>query len=151
MGRSFVTVIAAAPLFSIAIAWLAGTAVASSSSFSWTMNKRVVNGQSNGRLHVLDAGELTLSGKIWITEKKAKSASSPLPITIKVLKAGSERDAVCSITMIPDTAVNNKKDFSKSCGRVESGKYWILINKDGADNPDGEGWHNQGSGSITTT
>lgn len=151
MERTFGKLVTAAVIPCFVIALLAGRAVASSSSFSWVMNNRQVHGQNNGRLHALDAGELTLSGKIWITEKKGKSATTPLPITIKVFKEGSERDAVCSVTVIPDTAVNNKKEYSKSCGRIESGKYWILINKDGADNPDGEGWHNQGTGSLITS
>lgn len=151
MKRNFATLVGTAALPCLALTIFGGEAAASSSSFAWVMNNRQVNGQKNGRLHALDAGELTLSGKIWITEKKAKSASTPLPITIKVFKEGSERDAVCSVTVIPDTAVNNKKDYARSCGRIEGGKYWVLINKDGADNPDGEGWHNQGTGALTTS
>jgi hypothetical protein len=126
-------------------------AYASSSTFTWVMNKRQVHGKKNKKFHDLDGGELTLSGKIWVTDKKAAAASSPLSITIKVVKENdSEDDAVCSLTVIPDTTVNTKKDYTKSCGRVPTGKYWVHINKDGAENPDGEGWHNEGNGTLTT-
>ena len=145
------TKVAAAALAGL-MALLCGTALASSLSFAWTMNNRYVNGKTNGRFHTLDAGELTLSGKIWITEKRAAAASTPLSISMSVVKEqdSSERDAVCTVTVTPDTTINNKKEFSRSCGRIESGKFWLLIDKVGASNPDGDGWHNQGSGTLTT-
>jgi hypothetical protein len=151
MQQRDVKLVSAALLTGSTLLLFAGGAVASSSSFKWTMDHRYVSGERNKKFYNLSAGVLTLNGSLWITLKRAAAASAPLPISIMVVKQGStERNATCTVTVIPDTVVNAKKAFSKSCGRIDSGEYFVVINKDGANNPDGDGWHNQGSGTLST-
>ena len=133
------------------LAGLAGGAAANSSAFSWTMRWRYVGGDRNSRYHALDAGALTINGKLWIYEKARASASSPLTIQIEVLKENDEKNVLCTLTVVPSTILNDKKEFSKTCGRIETGKYWVRITKPGATNHDGDGWHNQGAGTLATT
>jgi hypothetical protein len=127
---------------------IVGTALAASSSFSWTMRWRYVGGKDNGKLHVLDAGNLTINGKIWITDKLRGSTSTPLDIQIEVLKENETDNAVCTATVVPSKVMSEEKAFSKSCGRIAGGKYWLRITKVGAQDGDGDAWHNKGSGTL---
>lgn len=116
------------------------------------MNRRYVGGRKNGRFHSLDAGNLTVNGKIWIHEKRAGADSSPSPVTIEVLKGDtdSKDSIICTLVVAPSTTLNDKKSFSKPCGRVEGDKYWLKIYK-GGHSEDPDGWHSQGSGTLDTT
>src|SRR5262245_5974976 len=97
----------------------ASSAAANSSSFSWTMNNRFVDGEKNKMFHPLDDGPLTLSGDIWATGKKSRATSDPESITIRVLKRGVFNSEACTVSVTPDKTLNKKKSFSKSCGHVE--------------------------------
>lgn len=122
MRRRFVALAAVAVMTALAIILPGGSALANSSAFTWAMRFRYVSGKDNKKSHSLDAGELTVSGKIWIFEKNAKATSSPGAITIEVWKDGTlSDDRVCALTVVPDTTLNSKKEISRSCGRVESG------------------------------
>jgi hypothetical protein len=121
------------------------------------MEWRFVSGRANRRFHVLDAGTLTLSGKLWAYEKRRAGAAQPQAVKIEVLKDDGndgqddeDRTAFCSAIVTPSAVLNERKEFSTSCGRVESGKYWIRISKPTAQSHDGDGWHNQGHGTLST-
>lgn len=125
-------------------------AQASSSGFSWTMNLREVDGYKNRQVRHLEGGTLTLEGKIWIHEKIRTANPTPEQVRIEVFRDEFGKDpSICSVLVRPSTILNDKRDFSRGCGRVETGNYYLVIAKPhGKDDVDG--WHNQGSGSITT-
>ncbi len=128
---------------------VAERALANSSNFSWRMDKIQVDGDRNGRFHVLDAGRLTIEGQIIITERMRASASTPLPIQIQLFPKDSTT-AVCTFNVDPDRAVGAAKAFSASCGEIRAGSYWLRMKKEGASKPDGDAWHNRGNGTLTT-
>jgi len=110
--------IPAVMLATLAMAGIVDEASANSETFTYTMKFRYVSGKDNKQLHKLDGGELTLSGNLWITGKAFGAMPTPLPITIEVLKdTWSERDVVCTVTVMPETTLNQKREFSKSCGQ----------------------------------
>lgn len=140
----------AALAMALAIAVFAGTAMANSSAFAFTMELRFVSGERNKKTHALDAGELTLNGNLWVTSKKARSTSKPKPIAIRVAETGLLGSTICTVSVTPDTIFNNKVPFSRSCGRIKGGTYWIEVSKDQAIDKTGDGWHLQGAGTLTT-
>ena len=143
MKQKLVMLIAAGGL-GLAIAIGTGKAVANSAAFSFTMEMRAVWGNRNGKFHTLDAGELTLSGDVWVVSKNGGANSTPDVVTIEVHR-GTGVSAVCSVKVTPSTTFNDKRTFDKSCGRVESGSYWVFVER---TNPDG--WHLKGSGTLVT-
>ncbi len=151
MKRKMVKRVAAMVLAGLVMVVFAGSAVANASDYAFTMNWRYVSGKENKRFHTLDSGELTLSGKIWVHQKRYDASPVPLPVRIEVLKGiDSERDVVCTLEVTPDVILNSKRAYSKSCGRIEGGSYWLRISKSKTQTSDGEGWHSQGSGTLTT-
>jgi hypothetical protein len=151
MKRKLGKLIVAAVLAGLATAVFVGSVGADSSAFTFTMNNRYVNGKANHKLHTLEAGELTISGQIWLHEKRRGAATTALPIQIDVVKdTFMARDVVCAVTVVPDRTISAKTAYSKSCGRIEGGTYFIRATKVGAENPDGEGWHNTSAGTLTT-
>jgi hypothetical protein len=148
MSRSLPKLLAATAALTLAA--LAGAALANSASFSFTMNNRLVNGESNKMLHALDAGELTLDGKLWVTSKKARATAEPGNIEIFVYKIGILNSEVCKVVVTPDRIFNKRVAFSKACGRVESGTYVIKLWKEKALDRSGDGWQIAGSGTLTT-
>lgn len=144
MNRRIAFLVPAAAM-ALAFAVLAGRAAANSSAFSFTMHRRAVNGQKNGKLHRLDAGELTLGGSIWVVSKDGGARSTPHTVKIKVMETGVLGSEVCSVSATPNTIFNAKRAVDKSCGRVESGSFWLLVSRS-----DDDGWHLQGSGTLST-
>ena len=132
-------------LLGVGLAILAGKAFANSATFAFTMELRAVHGNKNLKLHALDAGELTLSGAVWVVSKNRGASSTPDTIDIAVKKDNALKSQVCSATVIPNTVFNAKRSFEKSCGRIESGTYWIDVNR-----PTEDGWHVKGSGTLVT-
>ncbi len=143
MKLKFVKYLAAMVVASIVIAIFAGTAAANSSAYTFTMALRYVSGKDNKTFHTLDAGELTLGGKIWITDKRPDADSTPMPISITVIKAGLLGPEVCTVTVTPDTILNSPRAYSQLCGHIEGGMYWLRISKRQARSRDGDGWHSQ--------
>lgn len=130
---------------------LADQALANSSSFSWRMDKRYISGKDNGRFHVLDGGTVTIQGHIEVTERLRGSVSTPISVDIRLIHIDlTSENPACKVTVTPDTAVGAKKAFSAQCGNIKAGKYWLLIKKNTEMNPDGDGWHNRGTGSVST-
>jgi hypothetical protein len=135
---------AAVVLVGLAAGSLAGRAAANTAAFSFVMERRAVHGKGNGKLHALDAGELTLSGGVWVVSKNRGSTSTPTEVEIAVYRDGQEAE-VCSVTVKPSTIFNEKRSSEKTCGRVETASYWLLVSKKNDD-----GWDIKGSGTLTT-
>lgn len=145
MKRKHSRLIAAVIVSFLAIGAFAGRAVANSSGFGFTMEQRYVNGEKNKQLHALDAGELTFSGNVWVTSKNVGATSAPEVIEIAVWKIGVLGSRVCAASVTPNTIFNDKRSFSRSCGRIEGGTYWIEVSRKKVD-----GWHIKGSGALAT-
>lgn len=129
---------------------LGGVSVANTARFTFIMQCRYVGGDKTGVTHVLDAGELTLSGAIWITDKRlANPATEPATVTIELMQGDHFKTSFCSVEVTPDRIFNRRTNFSKSCGRIEAGTYWVRVWKKGARDKDGDGWHSQGDGILT--
>jgi len=60
---------------------------ANTSSWSFTMDYRYVNGAENGIYHKMDAGEMSISGKIWIYSKDSWFGETPNRIKYEVWKS----------------------------------------------------------------
>jgi hypothetical protein len=152
MKRRCVRYAAGALVGIMMIVGFARMAVANSSGYAFTMRWRYVSGKENRKFHALEAGELTLSGKVWITDKKVVTlALSPDPVTIEVMQGTVFPSVRCSASVTPDRIFNSSRVYSMSCGRIEAGTYWIQVSKPKAGSPDGDGWHSQGDGLLTTT
>lgn len=127
-------------------------AIANSAAFAYTMNWRHVDGAKNNKLHHLEAGALNIEGKLWIHEKRAKTSASPMAIRFTVFRDEVGRDpSVCTLLVTPSETPNERRAFSQSCGTVATGSYYVAVSKPDASAEDGDGWHNQGSGMLTTT
>jgi hypothetical protein len=148
MKRICLKLVVAAVL--VVSAMLARKAIANSSGFSFIMNLRYVDGEKNKVLHTLDAGDLTLSGKVWAISKRARTTPEPESIAITVYKTGILNSEVCSVSVTPSKVLNDKVSFSKSCGQVESGTYCVKVSKGKALDDTGDGWQLQGAGNLTT-
>ena len=59
---------------------LAIPAMASSNSYNYTMNNRVVNGQKNGEYHTLSSGSASIDGSISIDSYDALPVATPIAI-----------------------------------------------------------------------
>jgi len=119
-------------------------ALANSSSYSFTMDYRYVNGKDNGVTHGLSAGSLTNSGSLW-AYRKAAGAVGPYSVTIAVVKDEIIDDTICTVSVTPSTTLNEKKSFSKACGSVPTGVYYIEAWKTNDD-----GWDIKAQGTLTT-
>lgn len=130
---------------------IASSAIASSSAFSFTMFLRVVRGDRNKMLHSLDAGELTISGEVETTGSVASPATKkPVAVSFEVRQKGTIlSSSVCSASVTPDPALSKKVSFSKSCGKIGKGIYYIIVSKD-YQAKTGDGWHITGSGTLVT-
>lgn len=117
---------------------------ANSSSYSFTMDYRYVNGKSNGVTHGLDAGYLTNSGVLW-AYAKAPGAVGPYPVTIAVVKDELIDRTICTVSVTPYTTLGVIKSFSQGCGNVKTGVYYIEAWKANDD-----GWDIKVIGTLTT-
>lgn len=108
--------------------------LANSSSWSFFLpdNAYAVDGKANGRIHTMTAGTLTFSGSFYVS-RVIPAAGNPSPVKFTVYKLGSglfDPDRViCSTTITPSKMVGSAyaKSFSKNCGTIAAGKYYIYI------------------------
>lgn len=119
-------------------------ALANSSSYSFTMDHRYVNGKDNGVTHGLSAGSLTNSCSLWAYDKAA-GAVGPYSVTIAVVQDGIIDKTICTTSVTPSKTLNVKKSYSKSCGSVPTGVYYIEAWKTNDD-----GWDVKAQGTLTT-
>ena len=118
-----------------AVLAMASPALANNSGYFFIIDHRYVNGSSNGVTHGLDAGNLTISGELWVYQKYVKPVG-PHPITIEVWQAGFFDKSICSVTVVPSTTIGKKTSFSKDCGLVPTAVFFVVgwkVNDDGWD------------------
>ncbi len=116
---------------SICLMIFAGTAGANSSTYSFTMDRYYADGKKNEVTHNLTAGDLTITGKIWIYKKLVSAFAHPFQVTLVVLKSGTFfKQEICRQTWAPSTT---ESTFLTRCGHIDGGTYWIEVAKENDD------------------
>lgn len=119
---------------------------ANTSSWSFTMDYRYVNGAENGIYHKMDAGKMSISGKIWIYSKDSWFGKTPNRIKYEVWKSSFGLDEnVGKGDVIPQLPEGTEVEFSKSFGEQKSGQYYLVFYK-----IDDDGYNIKGSGILKT-
>lgn len=87
---------------------------ANSASWSFTMDRRYVNGLDNGVTYSLTKGIMTNSGSIWVY-KIVPGATSPYSVSVAVKKVAPGVDPTMGASTInPGTVLNVKKSFKSN-------------------------------------
>ncbi|MEW5830489.1 MAG: hypothetical protein AB1846_16490, partial [Chloroflexota bacterium] len=130
----------------IALFIMATPALANSSSWYFLAyyDGRVINGKTNGVYHQMTAGALTISGTIKTTAVYGNPPTAK-PWYFEVRK-WSNNKIVCKAGPIAVPLLwNQTKSFSKACGSIPAGKYYLKIWRAAADDREVTG-----SGSLMT-
>lgn len=115
-------------------------------SFQSTVDGRYLDGLANGVRHVMTAGTLTNSGSIWATSAIPGANTNANPWTFEVWKEVTGLDPkICSVVVTPRTALNSPVSFSKGCGSITAGTYYLIIFRSASD-----GRAYAGSGNLRT-
>lgn len=149
MRRKTVKLVALALPAALGVGAIARPTSAKDSAYTFTMALRAVSGEDNKQFHDLTEGDLTVTGEIWVTEKKAQSTATPNAVTIEIRKRGSYFSTgpmVCSFTVMPAVAHFQRRAYNHSCPRIVAGSYVVFISK--AINGKTDGWTLQGSGTL---
>lgn len=108
----------------------------------------VIDGSVNGVYHTMTAGNLTNSGSLWVT-RTLPNPLSPAPFYFRVKKSqiGPDPTICTSGAVTPSVMVGSqyKVSFSKNCGTISAGTYYLYIWRNYTD-----GREVQGSGTLRT-
>ena len=128
------------------MAAMALPAMATTNNWSWTMNYRVVDGEANGYVYWMNAGDLSFSGEVWAYSKDPGAVSSPYQIKNRVYRQSFPSDVLeCSANRTPSSTLNVKRSFSANCGFAPGDTYYIFAYTTADD-----GWNTKGDGSFST-
>lgn len=152
MTRRYVSRMAGVVVGIVGVLGATRWAAANTASFAFTMEHRAVLGKMTGVYHSLTAGDLTIEGEIWITGRDPRtSISTPDTVSIEVLeKTTMVKHSICTVQVTPDRIFNRRIRYSLSCGHIDTGEYWLSVSKKKQRESDGDGWHSQGAGKLTT-
>lgn len=93
-----------------------------------------INGKTNGVIHTMTAGALTLSGTIKTTAIYGAPAGAQ-PWYFEVWKDGLVSSKKCTAGPISvPISLNQTNSFSKACGTITAGNYYLVIYRAAADN-----------------
>lgn len=138
-------------LVCLAILIIVTPVFANSSTWSFLAfyDGRYLSGKANGVFHTLTAGSLTNSGSIWVTMIMGGSPNGLQPWYFEVWKKNTIFDQkICTSNPVyPNVMVGRQyaTTFSKNCGNIPDGKYYLVIWRSESDNREV-----QGSGTLTT-
>ena len=108
-----------------------------------------LSGKANGVFHNMTAGNLTNSGYIYVTYIQGGTPSGRQPWYFEVWKKNTLVDKkICTSNAVyPNVMVgpNYKTNFSKNCGNISSGSYYLVIWRAASDNREVTG-----SGTLAT-
>lgn len=113
--------------------------LAASSSWSFYMERRYVNGADNGQYHTLNEGAVYIEGSVSSPSGPADSTPYDVYVTLYREKFGS--DVSCG-----DTKLGHNTDFDTFLGTAdkESDKYYLVFYK-----ADDDEWDTTGIGTVT--
>jgi hypothetical protein len=121
-------------------------ALANSSGWSFTMDRRYVNGDDNGAYHTMTAGNMTNNGYVYLYYILGGSVPPPFDTHIEVWRKVSGPDVYCgSSTVNTGSTLNVKKYFTTYCGTQPAGTYYLIIWK-----TEWDGFYTKGSGTLKT-
>jgi hypothetical protein len=124
---------------------------ANSSSWSFLAfyDRYYLSGKANGVFHNMTAGQLTNSGKIWVTMIMGGIPAGMYPWYFEVWKKNTVFDQlICTSSPVyPNVMVGSQyaTSFTKSCGNISAGTYYLVIYRAQSDNREV-----QGSGTLHT-
>jgi len=125
---------------------MATPALANTSSWYFLAyyNGRVVNGKTNGVYHQMTAGTLTISGTIKTTAVYGNPPTAK-PWHFEVRKWSNDTIVCTAGPVAVPLLWNQTKSFSKVCGAIPAGKYYLKIWRAAADDREVTG-----SGTLVT-
>lgn len=134
-------------LFLGLIVFLIATPVLANSS-SWSFlayyNGRKINGKKNGVSHQMTAGTLTISGTIKTTAVYGNPPTAS-PWYFEVRDWSNNKLKCTAGPVAVPLQWNQTNSFSKTCGKIPAGKYYLVIYRDPADDREVTG-----SGTLVT-
>ena len=110
--------------------------LANSSSWSFLAfyNGRVINGKTNGVFHSMTAGALTISGTIKTTAIYG-TPNGAQPWYFEVWQDGLFPSKKCTAGPVAvPINLNQTNSFSKACGSIPTGSYYLIIWRAALDN-----------------
>lgn len=100
----------------------------------------VVNGHDNGVFHQMNAGPLTINGTIETTAIYG-TPNGAAPWTFEVHKDTLFHPKVCTAGPVAvPLSWGDTNSFSKLCGTISEGSYYLVIYRGSLDNREVEGW-----------
>lgn len=128
--------IIAATMTLVAVLIMVTPALANSRSWSFLAfyDGRVINGKNNGVFHSMTAGALTISGTIKTTAIFG-TPSGAQPWTFEVWQDGLFPSKKCTAGPVAvPVGLNQTNSFSKACGSIPAGSYYLVIWRAAVDN-----------------
>jgi len=120
----------------LALLVMATPVLANTSSWSFLAyyDGRVINGKTNGVFHQMTAGALTISGTIKTTAIYG-TPNGAQPWYFEVWKNGliSSKKCTAGPVAVP-LSWNQTNSFSKACGTITAGSYYLVIWRAATDN-----------------
>ena len=104
-----------------------------------------MDGSVTGVYHGLDAGSMTNSGSATAFSKDPGALAAPNPITVEVWKDEFFDSKDCSVQRTISSSLNVYRGYSKGCGNVSVGVFYLVIWKVADD-----GWNMKGTGTLRT-
>ncbi len=120
----------------LAILVMATPVLANTSSWSFLAfyDGRVINGKSNGVFHQMTAGALTISGTIKTTAIYG-TPNGAADWYFEVWKDGLIPSKKCTAGPVAvPLSWNQTNSFSKACGTITAGSYYLIIKRPFLDN-----------------
>lgn len=118
-------------------------AFASTHGWSFTMNLREVNGNTNGMRYSVSKGMMTNTGTLTVTSLDSGATDKPHTVYAYVYKKSGVLHKNLGYTTV--TPSKSGASFSKSYGIQDAGTYYLKFAKANDD-----GWNIKGSGRLKT-
>ncbi|WP_338554466.1 hypothetical protein [Paenibacillus sp. KS-LC4] len=123
---------------------IAPIASANSSSFSFDLTFRVVDGAANGKYHKLSKGNLSISGTVTPYDNPNGAPAKINQISIAVYKKSGTYVGTANVT--PVAKLNTSTSFSQSLGTQSAEtEYYLFISR-----LEDDGWDLSGQGTLVT-
>lgn len=117
---------------------------AATNYFSFTMNRRYVDGDENGQYHVLRKGSVYIKGTVTsIKQNNNYGGSKPNPLFIGLYRSKTGPDAFCGEVKLGSSSKINITERKLGTADKTSGKYYLIAYKVEQDY-----WTTKGDGKV---
>lgn len=120
----------------------APTIFAATNYFSFTMNNRYVDGDSNGEYHVLRAGNVYIKGTVVSTKQK-NGSTKPNPLFVGLYRSKTGPDSFCGEIKLGNSSTINIAERKLGDADKTSGKYYLIAYKVEVDH-----WTTKANGKV---